>query len=206
MAPTESKPRPSPSLSGKLLIIGILAIAFAAAGTSWWFRYSATHRAATFWGPATAALIRDARVIQLWLPTDPHENVRSASLAVSSSDLHDISSARGLVHLRNALLEDHSFNWPTTKISPDVQWTQGLRFLDSGTGVLLMFSSDFNFVRTPNGNRMLSCEPMAKGLREMFAEFSGASTIGKPGPAAEGPPAPIAPAPSASPPPAESAR
>ena len=38
--------------SGKLLIIGILTVAFVAAGTSWWFRYSATHRVAAFWGPA----------------------------------------------------------------------------------------------------------------------------------------------------------
>ena len=47
--------QPSASgISGKLLIIGILTVAFLAAGTSWWFRYSATHRAATFWGPAAA--------------------------------------------------------------------------------------------------------------------------------------------------------
>ena len=179
-------------LSGKLLITGILAVAFVAAGTSWWFRYSATHRAATFWGPA-AAVVRDARMVELWLPANPHENIRSASLAVNNSDLHDISSAHGLVHLRNALLEDHSFNWPPAKITPDVEWTQGLRFLDGSTGVLVMFSSDFKFVRMANGEEMLSCEPIATGLREMFAEFSGIATIAPPGPAEQGPAGPIQP-------------
>jgi hypothetical protein len=163
------------NFSGKFLIIGILTVAFLAAGTSWWFRYSATHRAAMFWGPA-AAVVRDARVVELWLPANPHENVRSASLFVNNSDLHDISSAHGLVHLRNALLEDHSFDWPPVKITPDVEWTQGLQFLDGSTGVLVLFSSDFKFVRTPNSEEMLSCEPMADGLREMFAEFTAASS------------------------------
>ena len=185
--------QPSASgISGKLLIIGILTVAFLAAGTSWWFRYSATHQAATFWGPA-AAVVRDARVVELWLPANPHENIRSASLAVNKSDLHDISSAHGLVHLRNALLEDHSFNWPPITITPDVEWTQGLRFLDGSTGVLVMFSRDFKFVRTPNGEEMLSCEPMTDGLREMFAEFSGIATIAPPGPAEQGPAGPVQP-------------
>src|SRR5262245_54198264 len=167
----ESKQSTS-GMSGKLLIIGILAVAFVAAGTSWWFRFSSTHRVATFWGPTVAQVIRDARVVELWLPANPHENTRSASLVIHHSDLHNISSAHGLVHLRNALLEDHSFNWPPVKVSPDVEWTQGLRFLDGSTGVLVMFSRDFKFARTPNGEEMLSCEPMAKGLREMFAEFT----------------------------------
>jgi hypothetical protein len=183
----------SSNFSGKLLIIGILTIAFLAAGTSWWFRFSATHRVATFWGPA-AVVIRDARVVELWLPANPHEIVRSASLSVNNSDLHDISSAHGLVHLRNALLEDHSFNWPPIEVTPDVQWTQGLRFLDGSTGVLVMFSRDFKFVRAANGHEMLSCEPMADGLREMFAEFSAAATIAPPGLPEQGPAGQIEPA------------
>ena len=46
--------------SGKLLIVAIFLVAFAAAGASWWFRYSATHRTVEFWGPQAAVLLRDA--------------------------------------------------------------------------------------------------------------------------------------------------
>jgi len=183
-------------LSGKLLIIGILTVALLGAGTSWWFRYSATHQAATFWGPS-AAVMRDARVVELWTPVNFHPELDDARLSVDNSELHDISSARGLVHLRNALLEDHSFEWPPIKISPDVhwtEWTRGLRFRDGSTDVLVLFSPDFKFVRLANASEMLSCEPIAKGLREMFAEFSGAATIAPPGPAEQGPAGPIEPA------------
>jgi hypothetical protein len=139
-------------------------------------------------------VIRDARVVELWIPVNFHPGLRDATLSADDSEWHDISSARGLVHLRNALLEDHSFQWPPLKISPDVQWTQGLRFRDGGTSVPVLFSQDFKFVRTPNSGEMLSCEPMTKGLREMFAEFAGASTIAPPGPAEQRPAGPIQPA------------
>ena len=93
----------------------------------------------------------------------------------NESELHDISTAHGLVHLRNALLEDHSFNWPPAKIAPDVewtQWTQGLQFRDGSTGVLVLFSSDFKFVRMVERRGDVVCaNRYAKGLREMFAEF-----------------------------------
>jgi hypothetical protein len=52
--------------SGKLVIIGILAVAVASAAASWWFRYAATHRAAQYWGPETARLIRDAPTVELY--------------------------------------------------------------------------------------------------------------------------------------------
>src|SRR5690348_9790168 len=136
MDQAESKDSTS-GLSGKLLIIGILAIAFVAAGTSWWFRYSATHGAATFWGPS-ATLIRDARVVELWKPVNFHPELRDPTLFTDDSEWHDISAAHGLVHLRNALLEDHSFKWPPIKIPTNTdwrQWTLGLRFRDGSTEV-----------------------------------------------------------------------
>src|SRR3954465_15245155 len=104
-----------PGTSGKWVIIGILAVGFTAAAVSWWFRYNATHHAATFWG-RNAFVIRDADQVQLLelLPAianaPPKSNTVSVGgLSVPVASRQDVSSAHGLAHLRNALLEDQSF-------------------------------------------------------------------------------------------------
>src|SRR4051794_18776886 len=121
MPPTDDSPAPLPptasSNSGKLLIIGILAVAFVAAAGSWIFRYNATHRAAELWGPQVAQLIRDAPVVEFRKITPPLEGALPAHESgeleqhLGGPELINITSAAGLVHLRNALVEDLSFDW-----------------------------------------------------------------------------------------------
>lgn len=91
----------------------------------------------------------------------------------------DVSAAHGLVHLRLALLEDHSFDWPPRPVSPDVQWKHGLIFGDKGPGeaAILLFSPDFKLLNVKG--QMLSSAPISAGLREMFAEFSSDSATAK---------------------------
>jgi hypothetical protein len=171
--------------SGKLLIIGILIIALASAAISWWFRYNATHRSAEFWGPETARLIRDAPVVMVFNPSSPivipSSDTAGVGGLIDSSETRDVSQARGLVHLRTALLEDHNFDWPPSPISPDVQWKQGLIFRDEGPGnaAILLFSPDLSLVNVVGTKEMLSCAPISKGLREMFGEFSSDSAAAK---------------------------
>ncbi len=169
-SPDVPVPPAEPGVSGKWVIVGILAVALAAAGGSWLFRYTATHRTAEFWGPQAVQLIRDARIVRLV----PNER--------------DVSSAKGLTHLRNALLEDRSFVWPATALQDGIEWKSGLAFRDvaAGTSAVLMFSSDFQHVRNDNTDQMLCCESIAEGLREMFAEFAaaGASAPTSPAPPA----------------------
>jgi hypothetical protein len=175
--------------SGKLLIAAMLLAAIAAATASWWFRYEATHQAAQFWGPDAARLIRDAP--QATLYNEPFASV--ASLAPDTAAIQgvidksaiDISDARGLVHLRNALLEDHSFTWPAeNEVWPnpvgDIQYWW-LVFADpqNGKSATVTFSHDClqaaKLTATPNGSYHMtpvSTEPIATGLREMFNEIS----------------------------------
>ena len=89
----------------------------------------------------------------------------------------------GSTHLRNALLEDRSFDWPTagppTPIGP-ARWCWTLRFSDPSRRrrVDLFSPTICNWVcmtprPTANAHRVVSCEPIAAGLREMFRRIRG---------------------------------
>jgi hypothetical protein len=157
----------APGNSGKLLIIAVVTVAFAAAGAGWWFRYSATHLAAKFWGPEAVLLIRDASNVTL---------IRSGAST-------DVTQAHGLTHLRYALLEDRSFNWPPTETPSASEWTTRLCFANSPSegapAFAIAFSADSLWATATNANgepigSAISCEPISKGLSEVFTEWSAA--------------------------------
>jgi hypothetical protein len=168
--------------SGKLVILAIVAVALAAAGTSWWFRYRATSQAAQFWGTHRVRLIRDASIVELCavseLP-DKEEWVRlkrTDQLKQIDRRAKDITGARGLTHLRNALLEDRSFDWEGPESRVPERWGYILIFREQRTArasTYVMFSEDATMVTGshPPTWRVLSCKPIAAGLREMFAEL-----------------------------------
>lgn len=189
--------------SGKLVIVGILLLALAAAATSWWFRYSATHQAAEFYGEYTR-LIRDAPIVEL-LRFEP---ATQGGIAVDQSgkneldrfleaptNRRDISRAPGLTHLRAALLEDRSYIWPSRPQTPSDHWQWILVFRDStsSTGGILIFSPDWQDVAVHgmrvhrerrvvferigvSAGRVVSCRPIAAGLARMLEELAQEST------------------------------
>jgi hypothetical protein len=165
-----------PEVSGKLIIIGVLFVAIAGGIFSWFFRYNATHRAAAFWGPETAVLIRDA----------PRITLKRGPLTGSSLENEvDVSRARGLVHLRNALLEDRSFDWntidqPLSNLTKTDLFRWSLTFDNPNTGknTTVYISDDLHFATRlgTKERQTVSTEPIAAGLREMFDEFTATST------------------------------
>jgi hypothetical protein len=167
------------NVSGKLTIVAILALALAAAAASWWFRYNATHRAATFWGPASR-LIRDAKVVEFYQfkPSGRAETEIEELLRFFDTrfDARDVSSLPGLTHLRNALLEDSSYIWPPLPRTPKDPWRWVLVFRDEPgvSAAVLAFSPDWRLVtncKDPLGKNV-SCEPIAAGLGKMLGELS----------------------------------
>jgi hypothetical protein len=168
---------PMSTISGKLVIIAVVIVAVAAAGTSWWFRYSSTYRAAEFWGPEAAQLIRDAPIIELCRcrrrtkPALPHMSY----LGYRLTDCHDISAMPGHTHLRYALLEDRSFIWPPHATSKNWKWLLRFRNQNRSKEARLFLTSDWKLVAA-DGDKALSCEPIADGLREMFAGLTEMST------------------------------
>jgi hypothetical protein len=165
--------------SGKLVILGILAVAVAAAGTSWWFRYRATHETAEFWGPEVTSLIRDAPSVELLrlAPEDTENSIgqfttRNEEYAVM--DRVDASNAPGILHLRNALLEDRSYHGygMIFKLTPNF-WRWSLVFRDGQKSATLLFNEECELTTLGEGSgSTANCKPIAAGLREMFAELS----------------------------------
>jgi hypothetical protein len=137
-----------------------------AAGTSWWFRYTATSRAVRFWGPQAARLIRDASTVEI------HEYGSQSDVdSMTPVNRRDISHAPGLVHFRNALLEDHSFRWPAKFARPG-QWQWGFVFRDeAGNAATVYFTGDWEHVGSADHERKLSCEPIATGLAKFVEEL-----------------------------------
>jgi hypothetical protein len=160
--------------SGKLVIIGILTVALASAGISWWFRYNATSQAARFWGPQTARLIRDAPTVELYqwssVPTAAFQTGFSQTY-LGRANGRDISKAAGLTHLRNALLEDRSYQWPAEPAIPG-SWGWVLVFRNERRNTaILFFARDWKYVSSFDHD-LLSCEPIADGLTEMLGELA----------------------------------
>jgi hypothetical protein len=150
----------------------MLLAATAAAGVSWWFRYSATHQTARFWGPDAARLIRDAPrvILRTYDPAVVAEGESADSLP------RNISAARGLVHMRNALLEDSSYDWSVTG-GVDSNCQSSLTFeVTAGAEprVVILFSPDFNWAANGSADAKprptVSCRPIAEGLKTFFAD------------------------------------
>ena len=162
---------PTNEKSGKRLILGVLVIGLAAAAASWWFRYSATHRAAQFWGPQAVELIRDAPLVTLRSDDPTIEGNNPADLP------RDISSAPGLTHLRAELLQDHSYDW-SAKGPADSNWSSSLVFEETEGAeprVVILFSPDFRWAANgsadePAANGVSIGPIFAKGLQTFFAE------------------------------------
>jgi hypothetical protein len=149
---------------GKFVVIGIIGLILVIAGGAWLYRYNLTHRAVRFWGPEATSLIRDASTVTLFEhPIATPRTLESQGILNSgasaaetaaavqkhfSESAIDVSNARGLVHLRNALLEDANYIWPAgsdvTSNPAEVINYWWLSFHDPNTGktVTLWFTKD----------------------------------------------------------------
>jgi hypothetical protein len=158
--------RQSKWLIGVIVLVGCALAAF-----SWWFRFAATHRAAEFWGGDNFRLIRDAAIVEAYVPAADDDPSR----LVAGAAQRDIAQFPGMTHLRNALLEDRSFVWVKRQLPPPADWNYGLRFADEKREVLIDFSADGRQLRfAPTGEHRcneISCAPISAGLKKMFGEL-----------------------------------
>jgi hypothetical protein len=168
---------PPAGSSGKRLTLAVILLALLAAGASWWFRYAATHRAAQFWGPQAAPLIRDGAHVTLRSDAPSPDAAGTEDTDVP----RDISAAKGLTHLRNALLEDASYDW-SAQAPADADWSSSLVFAateGSEPRAVVLFSPDYKWLANgsagdPAKRVAAATDEFAAGLRTFFADVAAA--------------------------------
>jgi hypothetical protein len=176
-------------VSGKLVIVVVLLLAFAGAGFSWWYRYSSTRESVRFWGGQNASLIRDAQLVHLITvgPMDPdHVHDPNAVYAdhyhvpdglVGVLERRDVTHAPGLVHLRRELLMDRNFESHNGVLASANDWQYGLEFRDAETSLpfVVFFTADCRrLLRYPStiGPGVAKLEPtFAEGLKSVLDEW-----------------------------------
>ena len=190
---TASGPEPAPtddSGSGKALIIGIVLVALLMSGYAWWHQKQKGRRTLEFWGSRIALRLRYGKEIELLQLTSPETSDESASgdtlgidgqsWGIAQSKM--ISKAKGLVHARQALVFDPSYEWTAAPHKPPV-WQYALRFTDEvagesdleattseqSNGVVLLFDLEHSVAGTADGSRTVQIT-IADGLKKFFEE------------------------------------
>ncbi len=164
--------------SGTKLVLGIFGLALAAGIFSWWYRFEVAHRSTTFWGPQFADLIvRPSDVTAFGLKPTTVESGEDTLQILSQNferiDSKDLTSAPGMVHLRNSILTDGNYRWDEPVSNEDWRWC--LQFSGEGMTATILFSENFAVLGRMNQRgdnvRTVDCQPMAETLREYFAEI-----------------------------------
>jgi len=129
-------------MSGGPLVLGLLGLAAGLAAFAVWFQWNQTRRCLEFFGPAVATRIQEAQRVELW----GRLRGRPDGRGLEASQRLDLSSARGLVHLRRGLVEDANYAWtqPSGSRDPD-RWDVALAFFDRGSespAAILAFDLD----------------------------------------------------------------
>lgn len=122
---------------GKWLILFIFGTALAMALFAWTFQYLRGRRVLALYGPVAARLIRvDADRVELLLLARPPRgmvlegapHLQIGDEPVLISNTLDITRARGLIHARQALIEDSSYDWERPPADAAAQWGYAMRF------------------------------------------------------------------------------
>lgn len=160
--------------SGNKLVVVLCLLALSAGVVGWSYRYQAAHRTAEFWGPSAGQLIQGPSKAYFFsvLGVLPDAAGVSDSRVLKFDARSDISGARGLSHLRNALSLDRNFLWNKATPIGAVDWAVGLRFSRAEKAVTMVFSRDFRTLGKVNQDRQLvktvSCAPMSVALTTYF--------------------------------------
>jgi len=170
----------------KAVILILFALAIAGGSFAIWYHYDQGRYVRVLWGPAAAGTVRNSQHVEL-LVLDPSRDSPDLSgtiwpdwLASAVTARHDLTSARGLIHVRHALLVDASYEQPVSISTSSPRWHYALCFIrqaDPPTYVLLDLEDRWLAVSSTGQRARLGTE-MASGLRRWLNE-SAAQKLGQ---------------------------
>lgn len=147
---------------GKLVILFIFGLSAVMGGYAWWHHYTQGRRCVEFWGAETGELIRYApqvEVIQLAnSKAEDAETIQIGGESLAVAARKDITGTPGLVHARQALIEDASFLWKAELAGPS-DWQYLLRFTDGAQQVSVAIDCDQGRVRLAGTDRLAALKP-----------------------------------------------
>jgi hypothetical protein len=119
---------------GKYVIALMLAIGVGAAGLSLWHHRNVSRHALQYWGQdAARQILRATQITAIQF-----ENSGDPDLTVV--DERDASQSRGLINIRQALVQDAAYDWDDLQPAAKTAWEYGLRFEGSEPSATVLFS------------------------------------------------------------------
>jgi hypothetical protein len=86
----------------------------------------------------------------------------------------DGSQTAGLIHVRQALLADGSYDWQADRSDCVPSWDYGLRFGPPADRVTVFISLNCSRLTVLESGKSVSVEPISKGLKKFLEEqFAG---------------------------------
>jgi hypothetical protein len=159
--------------SGQWVIVAMFGGALAAAVFGMWYRYQSTRRALEFWGPPAAVLIARAPTIEALIFEPPLTDNGAITLDVldeAAAKTTLVSGARGMLNIRQAMVEDSTFRWDPPVSQPPA-WSFALMFSDGDRQAALLFDPAAGAVGNPaTGARVLLDPTASQELSEFFHE------------------------------------
>lgn len=167
------------TVSGKWMILGVFGVGIAMAIAAWTYYYFQQRRPLQFWGPSAAQLIMQAPQVEAWrladaaaVHDDPAE-VQTITLGkqrLRIMEAKDVSTARGLSHLRYGLMNDRCFAWDAKAPRDAVSWQYALRFVDGKSQTTLLVAPEAKRVRLLETGAEVSNAPVAEEYFKFFQE------------------------------------
>ncbi len=164
--------------SGRRAILIIVLLALAAATFSWTYRRRSVQRAMQFWGPEAAEAIARSRHVELLRLAALGPGSRAGdreTIAVPGgrrrvAARRDISHARGLSHLRHALLADASYAWNAPSRTDPPAWNYALRFRTPRGSLDILIDLTARRAGRATSRQSVSIRPIGDGVEVFFEE------------------------------------
>jgi hypothetical protein len=165
-APANQSLRP-----GSLIVVAILLVGITAATVAVAYQRLQTHRCLDFYGPEAARQVAKAPRVELWQLAPAGRPGR-----LVATGRHDVTSAKGIVHLRRGLVEDVGFRWSEVGLAgrlPEAAWDYALVFsnptLDGRTTIVIDLEADGGWLAVQGQAGRVALGRLGSGLAAWIA-------------------------------------